>query len=588
MTVKAIRLTRTTLFFSISLSMAVLPAPAAAAATNAEKINAIADRYYAFRLQTQPETAYFSGVKIDQHDGLYDNSPEALEAEQAMEDHFLAELASIDPASVQGSVEWITFGFLDQALHSARELRVCRNELWAVSQMSGWQLDYTRLAQRQPVGTAELRVQALARWSKLPRFIDQEIINLKRGLILGYSSPKAAVRRVISQLNGLLAVPPEESPFASPARRDEDEAFNHQFMLLVKDGIVPAVARYRDYLAHTYQDQAREALAVTVNPDGRACYEASLKSYTTLDRSPEAVYDLGKKTVAANRKRVEELGKVAYGLTDFTAIMDKIKADSNDRFGSRQELLEFSRETVSAARIAMPEWFGHVAKRDATVEPYPDYQDGTGVSSRYEPGDESRPGVFRITLFEPGKQSRGGSEAVAFHEVWPGHHLQVSLAQEIKGLHPITQITWYSGMGEGWARYAETLAAEMGLYKTVIGPISRLAWPARGMVVDPGIHVKGWTREQAIEFMGRAGRMTDTELDDMVDRISVLPGQLTAYDSGGLEIFALRKLAREQLGDAFDIRVFHDRVLENGTVPLEMLRRHVEGWVEAGVARQAH
>ena len=138
-------------------------------------------------------------------------------------------------------------------------------------------------------------------------------------------------------------------------------------------------------------------------------------------------------------------------------------------------------------------------------------------------------------------------------------------------------------MGEGWARYSETLAVEMGLYKTTTGPIRRLAWPARGMVVDPGIHVKGWTREKAVEFMGRAGRMSDTELEEMVDRIAVLPGQLTSYDSGGLEIFALRKLARERLGDEFDLREFHDKVLENGTVPLEMLRRNVEAWIETEI-----
>jgi uncharacterized protein (DUF885 family) len=140
-------------------------------------------------------------------------------------------------------------------------------------------------------------------------------------------------------------------------------------------------------------------------------------------------------------------------------------------------------------------------------------------------------------------------------------------------------------MGEGWARYSESLAVEMGLYTTVTGPILRLAWPARGMVVDPGIHVMGWTREQAVEFMGRSGRMTDIELDEMVDRIAVLPGQLTSYDSGGLEILALRALAEERLGEAFDIREFHDRVLENGTVPLEMLRSHIENWMTTRITK---
>ena len=568
---------------AILLVLIYQPLCASASKDQIAKVIELADRYYALRMKNHPEEAVFAGLSVDRHDGLDDNSPEALATEQAEEDRILTALKEINPSVLRGSVAWITFGFLDQALRSNQELRVCKHELWGVNQMSGWQLSYTQLAKLQPVGSPAFRQQALERWRMIPAFIDREVSNLENGLSSGFPSPKSAVRRVISQLDGLLAIPVEESPFASPAMRDEDEAFNREFIAVVADGIIPAIRRYREYLAETYLDQAREALAVTANPDGRACYEASLRSYTTLNRSPEEVYDLGMQTVAANRERVEELGRAAYGLNDFSAIMKKVKADPADRFSSKKELLEFSTETVAQARRAMPRWFGHLPSLDAIVEPYPEFQDGTGVSSRYEPGNNSRPGVYRIALHEPEKQSRGNAEAVAFHEVWPGHHLQVALAQEIKGLHPITQLIWYSGMGEGWARYSETLAVEMELYKTTTGPIRRLAWPARGMVVDPGIHVKGWTREKAVEFMGRAGRMSDTELEEMVDRIAVLPGQLTSYDSGGLEIFALRKLARERLGDEFDLREFHDKVLENGTVPLEMLRRNVEAWIEAGL-----
>jgi uncharacterized protein (DUF885 family) len=569
--------------FFMAWILPALFAPSALPAddTLSQKINSLADRYYDFRLRTRPEIAYFSGVEIERHDGLYDNSPEALGREQAMEDELLLALGKIDPASIRGGVDWITYGFLEQALSSARDLRVCRSELWSVSQMNGWQLNYARLAELQPVGTTDLRQQALKRWEKLPSWIDQEIVNLETGLKSGYSAPKAAVRRVIGQLDGVLAIPAADSPFASPAKRDDDSEFSARFIALVDSRILPAVKRYRDYLAGTYLDKARASLAVTANPGGRACYEASLRSYTTLDRSPEEVFELGRSTVAANRQRVEKFGEAAYGLEEMAEIIEKIKLDPDDKFKSREELLEFSRSAVTRSSGAVPAWFGRVPDRDAVVEPFSDYQDGTGVSARYEPGGGDRPGTYRIPLYQPEKQSRGNAEATAFHEVWPGHHLQVSIAQEIEGLHRITKISWYSGMGEGWARYSESLAAEMGLYTTVTGPILRLAWPARGMVADPGIHVMGWTREQAMEFMGRAGRMTATELDEMVDRISVLPGQLTSYDSGGLEIVALRALAEQKLGDRFDVREFHDRVLENGTIPLEMLRRHIELWLDS-------
>ena len=574
--------------FTISaLLLAIITFPTAAPANSVQNkaVTNLADRYYEFRLNTQPEIAYMSGVEISRHDGLYDNSPRAIASEQASEDGFLRELEQIDEAALRGSVDWITYGFLQQALTSARDLRVCRTELWTVSQMSGWQLNYTQLAALQPVGTAELRQQALSRWAKLPGWIDQEIFNLEAGLKAGYSSPKAAVRRVINQIDGALAIPAADSPFASPAQRDSDEEFSRQFVALVEGEILPAVKRYRDFLANVYLEQARSALAITANPDGRACYEASLRSFTTLDRSAEEVYELGRSTVAANRKQVEKLGKSAYGLDEMVEIINRIKNDPADKFRSKQELLEFSESAVTRSGDAVPAWFGRVPTRDAVVEPYPDYQDGTGVSARYEPGAGNKPGTYRIPLYQPELQSRGNAEATAFHEVWPGHHLQFSVAQEIEGLHKVTQISWYSGMGEGWARYSEALAGEMGLYTTVTGPILRLAWPARGMVVDPGIHVMGWSREQAVEFMARSGRFTDTELDDMVDRIAVMPGQLTSYDSGGLEILSLRALAEERLGDDFDIREFHDRILENGTVPLEMLRSHIENWLTTRTAK---
>jgi len=571
----------------LTLSLAIAAPSAVVAETPAtsrdEAVNPVerlADGYYEFRLRTRPEIAYFSGVDIERHDGLWDNSPAALAAEQAEENRLWQALEALGPSAGSARADWITLGFLRQALRSSRELRVCRYELWGVSQMDGWQLNYTHLADLQPVGSAELRQQALSRWSKLPAWIDQEILNLQAGLAAGYSAPRPAVQRVIEQLDGLLAIPAADSPFASPARRDDDEAFGREFVALVETKILPATRRYRDFLANEYSGRARTALTVTANPDGRACYDASLRSYTTVDRSGEEVFSLGQATVTANRERVVALGKAAYGLDDFDAIVEKIKTDPDNRFRDKEEIMSFARAALVRSREAVPAWFGRVPSREAVVEPYPEYQDGKGVSMRYDPGTESRPGVFRITLFEPPEQSRGNAEAVAFHEVWPGHHLQVALAQEVEGLHPVTQITWYSGMGEGWARYAESLADEMGVYRTVAGPIGRLAWPARGMVVDPGIHLMGWTREQAVAFMDKAGRMTANELEEMVDRIAVLPGQLTAYDTGALEIFALRREAEQRLGEAFDIREFHDRLLENGTLPLTLLREHMERWLD--------
>lgn len=552
----------------------------------AATVSDIADRYYEFTLKTNPEVAYFSGVDLPRHDGLQDNSPGARDARAGRVDAFLAELEQVPASELVGRGEWITHAYLLQELRSEAELRVCRHELWDVNQMGGWHTGYARIAELQPVGSPEYRQQSLDRWARFAAYVDQEIRNLEQGLELGYSAPRPVVKRVIDQVDGLLGLDIEQSPFYSPAVRDPDPDFAAATRKLLVGDILPALQRYRDFLEQRYLPRAREELSVTANPDGLACYEASLRSYTTLERSGAEVYELGQVTVAANTADVIELGRAAYGLDDFGAILERAKNDPDDRFADADEVLQFSREAVRRAESAMPRWVGRMPEQPVEVVPFEEHQEGKGMSAHYRPGNADRPGEYRIPLYRPEEQSRGNAESVAFHEAWPGHHLQVAFAQSVEGIHPVTRIIWFSGPGEGWARYSEALAEEMGLYTTTTGPITRRAWPARGMVVDPGIHLFGWTREQAIEYMMESGRFPESMGDEMVDRIAILPGQLTAYDSGGLEILALRREAEAALGDAFDLRAFHDRILENGTIPLPQLRAHVEAWIneELGTA----
>lgn len=555
------------------------PSNEKAAADPASVINEIADRYYATTLEQTPEVAYFSGVNLDRHDGMEDISPEALQARYTALNDMLLQLEAVDSASIVGQVEWITHAYLLQELKAIVAQHVCRNELWNVSQMSGWHLGYSQIAQLQPTGTPLLREQSITRWSGFSNYIDQNIQNLEQGLKLGYSAPQSVVQRVVTQVDGVLSLETEQSPFYSPATRDDDDAFAAATREIVEEQIVPALQRYRDFLADTYIGSARKELSVTENPDGLECYEASLQAYTTLNRSGKEVFELGEKTVAANKATVIELGQAAYGINEFKEIIDAAKADPADRFTTKEELLEFSRASVLNAAAEMPNWVSSMPTQAVSVVPFAEHEEGTGRSAHYRPGSADRPAEYRIPLHQPEERSRGNAETTAFHEAWPGHHLQVAVGQAVGDLHPITQIIWFSGPGEGWARYSEGLAEEMGLYVTKTGPIQRRAWPARGMVVDPGIHLYGWTREQAIEFMMESGRFSIDRGDEMVDRIAVLPGQLTSYDSGGLEILALRKHAEQALGDDFDVREFHDRILENGTIPLVQLRAQIEAWI---------
>lgn len=549
------------------------------------QVDGLADRYHDAWLEHFPELAYFAGIPSDTHDRLHDNTPAGIAAWQAIEDDLLARLSAIDPEPLTGTTAWVTHGVLRELLEASRGLRVCRTELWNVNQMNGWHQLLGLLATRQPVGTPDLRAQALTRWKAIPGFIRNEMANLRAGLAAGYSSPRSVVRLVIAQLDGIIALPVEKSPLTSPAQRDPDARFESDLKSVISGEIMPALTEYREFLDKEYLPRARGPLSVTANPDGRGCYEASLRSYTTLQRSPEEVYDLGERTVAANRARVEELGKKLYGLSDFAAIIEKVNSDPGDRFETKEQLLELSRRVVASSKEAMPRWFGTLPEKDVVVEPYAEYLEGTGVSSRYEPPQGDEPAVYRITLHQPQEQKRGNAEVTAAHEAYPGHHLQIAIAQDLDGMHKLMKISFNSGFIEGWGRYAEALGEEIGLYRSPTAALTRRAWPARGMVIDPGIHIKGWTREQAVQFIVESGRMSPDQAFTAADRVAILPGQLTAYDSGALEIFALRDLAERTLGDRFDIKAFHDRVLENGAIPLPMLRTHVEAWIAREASR---
>ncbi|HEX6159783.1 MAG TPA: DUF885 domain-containing protein [Thermoanaerobaculia bacterium] len=559
------------------LLLLALPASAAQPAY----VTALADAYMAAYYERFPEQATMAGIAGARHDRVTDNSAAGIARWQAVQDAFLTLLAEVDPNTLWGSPEWITHGFLRETLEASRGTRVCRSELWPVNQMSGWQVGLANLANGQPVTTDEQRRAAIARFSALPKTLENEMTNLREGLRLGYSTPRRNVGLVVEQLDKLLATPVADSPFFSPAKRANDPAFTTQWTALVSQTLYPAIARYRDFLRDEYQPKARVTIAVKDHPNGVDCYRAAYRSYSTLRREPQEVFDLGMRTVKANETKMRALGKELFGTDDLAAIKQRIRTDRENKFATRDEVRKFAEESVARAKAAVPRWFGIVPKTDVVIQPIPEYREKTASDSYQRASDDgSRPGTYHIKLYQPEEQQRGVVERTAFHETYPGHHLQIAIAQERTAVHPITRFVGNSGFSEGWARYTEALSEEMKLYATKHGRVGRLGWPARGMVIDPGILVLGWTREQAIAFALESGTMTEESASSLVDRVVVWPAQLTAYDSGGLEITALREQAEKALGQKFDIRKFHDAVLGDGSVTLPMLRTKIERWIE--------
>jgi uncharacterized protein (DUF885 family) len=544
-------------------------------------LDALADRRVALQLSYNPTSAYNLGVPAPDHRRWADRGQPAIAAFQRQLDSILADLRRIDPAGLSTPQRRSIHAAMLESLEAERQTRICRFDLWAVNHMGGWHLGLANVAREQPVGTAEQRADAIARWSAVPTLIDQEIANARLGLARGYSAPKSVVRRVIRQIEGLVSAPPEKLPFYAPATRAEDAAFKESFKAVLAGPVNAGFRRYLDFLQKEYLPRARDALGVSANPDGVACYAASLRSYTTLPRSPEEVFRLGQETVAANAQRVRELGRTHFGTDDLAIIVPRIAEPRDNRFSSEQELIDFSREVVGRARELSVPLFLSMPTQEVKVEPFDAFRRGTGGSSYYQPQvDPAQPAFYRINSESWTTETRGGAEIVAVHEGYPGHHMQGSFAN-MMGTSPITKMTGNSAYLEGWARYSEALAEEAGIYRTPYALMTRRLWPARGMVVDPGLHVMGWSREQVLDFIRQSGRFSGPEGDDLVDRMAVWPGQLTAYDSGGLEIMALRREAEAALGSRFDIRQFHQRVLENGAVPLTALRANISAWVAA-------
>ena len=298
------------------------------------------------------------------------------------------------------------------------------------------------------------------------------------------------------------------------------------------------------------------------------------------------MHKLGLGQIARIESEMRTIAQRSFATSDVRGLLDRLKTDTQYTFRTREQIMEHSRAAIARAEREMPKWFGILPKAKVIVERYPEFREKTAVGEYQAPAEDgSRPGVFLISTYEPTKRSRSGPESVAFHEAIPGHHLQTAIAMERGSAnHPIARYLGNSGFSEGWALYSERLADEMGLFTADldrIGMLSEQALRAARLVVDPGMHVLGWTRDQAIDYMASRTTMPRAEIVSEVDRYIVWPGQATAYMLGMLEIERLRAHAQRELGPRFDIRAFHDRILENGSVPLPFLSGAVERWIAA-------
>jgi len=547
---------------------------------------AIADEYVAGYYNEYPEDAYETGYPAPL-DRMGDHSLDNIAAWQAQEDAWVERLQAIDASVLAGTEAAVPYTFSLERLQASIDRRVCQTHLWNVSPTwTGWQNFFGGVFAKQPVGTEESRVNTIARARDVARYIDTEIGNLRTGMTEGFTAPRSNVTVVVTQIEGLMSVSAEESPFYEPALRDGDPAFAAELAAAISDEIVPAAERYRDFLNNEYLSAAREAIGVTTDPGGRDCYLASVNFHVTLPLTPEEIHANGLREIERIQAEMSAIGLRSFGTGDVKTLLEIVKADPANAFETQDEIIVSAQAAVDRAKAAMPDWFGFVPQAEVALKPYPDFMQRTG-GGFYSAGaaDGSTPGTYEFGIHDPSDLNRaGGFEATTFHETYPGHHMQVYVAIEGPGVHPVLKYFFTSGLGEGWALYSERLADEAGLYTADIdrlGMLSNEAFRAARLVVDPGMHALGWTREQAEDYMLVNTAESRGGIESEISRYIAVPGQATSYLNGSLMIQDLRHQAEEALGDRFDIRQFHDLVIEDGTVTLTMIEAKIKAWIEA-------
>lgn len=549
------------------------------------QLTAIADRYEQEYFSFFPEIALFMGRNDAALDHFRQHTLTATKQWQRKEDAFLDALNQLDEKALEGTPQYITYRLLKETLENNVASRICHEDLWNVSPIQGWHVESTQIAERQPVGTSQNRAMALARWKHFPTVVDEEINNLKAGINQGYTAPKVAVEGVIKQLAIILKGSIEESPYFDMAKRDTDETFTNDMTNLIQSVINPALQHYQDYLQYEYLPKARSEVGVFALPNGDSCYLAKIKEYTTLSISPKDIHAFGLSHMEKLKSEVAEIGLKEFGVTQMSEVYKLASTEPRFLFKSEQDILDYNQQALSRAESSVHDWFNTLPITKGILKPYPEYRAKTGASGEYNPPSEdgSQPGIYYINTYDPQHMSKVGHEATVFHELIPGHHFQIALQYENKSHHSLDKYLWNSGFGEGWALYVERLADEMHLYSeniSKLGMLSNESLRAARLVIDPGMHALHWTREQAIDYLVQHTAGSRTILESEVDRYIMLPGQATAYMIGKREIETLRAIAQERLKERFDIREFHDRILENGAISLPFLHEQIVKWLE--------
>ncbi|HYH95202.1 DUF885 domain-containing protein [Hyalangium sp.] len=560
-----------------------------AASPEDARFTALLEEEWQWDLRESPLFATFVG-DLRYNDQLGDQSAEAIERRKQHARELLERLKGIDRSRLSEPRQ-LDYDLFRLDAETSVEGQRFPEEYIQISQLGGIHDMMAQVAQAVPKRNVKDFQDFVKRLRAVPGLVDQSIALMRKGLEAGVVPPKVTLRDVAGLIRNQAVDAPEQSPIVRalfeglpPSLKPEEARLRAEVNAALGEAVLPAYRKLLAFFESEYAPRAREAISMSALPDGQAWYTFRVKQMTTTDLSPDTIHQIGLaevKRILSEMEKVKVEAKFQGSLRDFTRFL---LTDKRFTFGSRQELLMAYRDAAKRLDPELPKLFGMLPRLPYGIRPVPEFSEKTVPAGYYNPGslEVGRAGIFFVNTYDLSARPRWGVDALVLHEAVPGHHFQIALAQEQGEVPRFRRYSHYGAYVEGWGLYAESLGEELGVYQDPYAKFGGLASEmlrAIRLVVDTGLHSKGWTRDQAITFFRENSGEPENDIIVEVDRYIVNPGQALGYKLGSLKIQELRAFAASELGPRFDVRTFHDVVLGSGALPLSILENRVKAWV---------
>jgi uncharacterized protein (DUF885 family) len=573
---------------SVSLNAQGQAAPADSAAARSKALSSLFSEIWQDRLKHSPEYASFLGDKR-YNDQWTDYSVQEVNASLARGRVFLDRLSLIDTTGLPAQ-EVLSRDLMLRGLTDAQEAARFKEWEMPVNQFSGFHTEMPQLVNDLSFDSVKDYDDYIIRLKKVPTVFSQNMTNMQLGMDERRVPPQYLLEKVVTQTETLATQKPEESPFAQPLKKfpasvnaTEQKRISGEILEAITTSVLPSYQRFARFLKAQYVPAGRKDVGAWALPNGDAYYAFRVQQSTTEGKSAAEIHQIGLDEV--KRDEAEMLAIVKkLGFTDIKSFSVALKANAREHPTSKDALLDAYKGYVAQMQPKLPGLFGTLPKAKLEITAVPAFIEKDQAAAYYNQGsaDGKRPGRVYVNTYNATERSLAPVEAVSYHEGIPGHHLQISISQELTGLPEFRKQSYYTAFTEGWALYSERLGKEIGLYQDPYNDYGRLEadiWRAIRLVVDTGAHSKHWTRDQMVEYFRAHSAIDETNIQAEVDRYIAWPGQALGYKMGQLKILELRQRAQTALGPKFDLKAFHDVVLDSGALPMDVLDRQVDAWI---------